>query len=214
MKLHDNQNGFSGLELLLIVAVVLVVAGIGSYVYSKHHGSGGSLFGSNKTATPVVYNGSANSSAPNGIPAGAGGSAGSSASGSSSSSSSSTNQTVIQVAAAGFQISVPDSIKDLTYHVSTSGTTSTVTFSTSSLTAAIPACSATSSNGAFDTVVRGPGTYQANPSGGLLKQFNGYYLAYVLPKGPCAKNLSPQNQSLLDAQAQDFYTALSTVQAI
>ncbi len=109
-------------------------------------------------------------------------------------------------------------MKDLTYHMaSDSNNVTVVNFSTQTITSAVPACAASNGSGAFDSIERGDGQYPGPTnvsSGGILKQYATYYIAYILPQGPCAKNLSPQNQSLLDAQAQEFYTALSTVQAI
>jgi hypothetical protein len=204
---QPNSHGIAGLEALLIVAMVLLIAGIGAFVYTKNHH--GSLPFSSTKATPVTYVGSSNSTSPNGIPGGATGT-----------SQATTNPvaatTVIKVTEAGFQISVPANLKDLTYRV-TGTTTKTVTFSTTSLTAAIPSCAATSGNGAFDTITSGPGTYQppANSANGkLLQQYATSYLAYTLPVGPCAKGLSTDNQNLLDDQAQAFTSALTTVKSL
>jgi Tfp pilus assembly protein PilV len=125
------------------------------------------------------------------------------------------NQNVITVSPIGVTITVPDSLKDLTYSATTaSNGTITVSFSTTSLTQAAPSCSATSAQGAFETIIRGRGQYSgpAHPSSGaLITQQPTFYVAYELPTGPCGENLSPNTQNLLDQQAQDFYSSLSTI---
>ena len=127
------------------------------------------------------------------------------------------NANVVVITGMGIEITVPDTLKGLTYSISpAAGNIDVISFSTQSLSAEVPSCAATVNNGAFDTIDRGNGSYPgAGSNGGLIKQYQNptYYLAYVLPSGPCAKGLTPSEQSLLDQQAQDFYTSLSTVQA-
>jgi competence protein ComGC len=124
--------------------------------------------------------------------------------------------TVINVSAADFSITVPNSIKDLTYHIAAdSNGQIIVNFSTQTITDTVPACAANLGTGAFDSIERGNGQYTGPvnaSSGALIKQYPTYYIAYILPQGPCATHLSPQNQTLLDSAAQDFYSSLSTVQ--
>lgn len=203
MKLHFSEDGFGGIELLLVLATVLLLAGIGSYLYSKHHAST-AITKKDAVAHPTN---TGVSTTPNGVPV----------AGNTPTPSTSAGQTIVKISEAGMQIAVPSSLKDLTYHVvSNSGGAITLAFSTKTLTTAIPDCSADKGNGAFDTITRGDGTYPvpANPSsGGLLKQYSNYYLAYTLPNAPCAKGLSVANQNLLDDQAQDFYSVLASVQA-
>lgn len=197
MKQRLSPNGFTAPVILLVLAVLLIVGGIGAYLYTNQPGKKTS----SKTADTTLP--ASSSTSPNGIPAGATGTP------PPATHAASTDVTVT-VAGAGFQITVPVSLKDLTYRVNGGS----VTFSTATLTAAIPACSATSGTGAFETISKGNGTYKppANPAdGGLLKQYGDYYLAYTLRTGPCAKGLSVTNQNLLDEQTQAFYGALGTV---
>jgi hypothetical protein len=210
MKSKFNQDGFGGLEIMLVLAVLLLVAGIGSYLYTKHHRLAvNTLKVATSPTSAAPGTAVAGSTSPGGIPASAGQKAGT---------PSPTTTTVIKISTEGFQITVPDSLKDLTYHITAGANdTDTITFSTAKLTAAVPACAADQKNGAFDIITRGQGAYPtpANPSSGaLLKQYPGVYIAYTLPNAPCAKGLSTENQALLDDQAQAFYGALSTVQAI
>lgn len=204
MKRRNLTHGFAGLELLLVFAVVLLIAGLGAFLYGKSHPS--KAANSQTKSVNSVNNGT--STTPGGIPAGAGAPV----------STPTTTLTTVKVPEAGLQISVPTSMQDLTYHVvSQTSTTVTVAFSTKTIEAAVPACKASNGNGAFDTLIRGNGSYNgpSNPSsGGLIKQYSNYYLAYNLPNGPCAKNLSTTNQALLSTQAQDFYSALTTVKSL
>lgn len=201
----NTQNGLAVLEVLLIVSLILLLVGVASYVYTRNHHGALPFIGTK--STPVSYNGSSGSTSPNGIPGGA--------TGNTQNSNQPANLTTVTVPEGRFTLKVPDSLKDLTYHVSTANGVTTISFSTKQLTAAVPACAADQKNGAFDRVVRGSGQYPgpAPDSGGLLVQGDGYYLAYILPNAPCAKNMSPANQSLADQQAQDFYSALSTIKA-
>jgi uncharacterized protein (UPF0333 family) len=203
MKQHFSEEGFGGLELLIVLATVLILAGIGAYLYGKHSPA--------KTAKQTIGSGvstsTGTSTTPGGIPVTA----------TTPKPATTASQTIVKVNEAGLQIAVPNSLKDLTYHViSNSNGVITLAFSTKTISAAVPACAASQGNGAFDTIIRGDGNYPgpANPSsGGLLKQYKTYYLAYNLPNAPCAKGLSVANQNLLDDQAQDFYSVLASVQA-
>lgn len=206
-----NDHGMGGLEVLMTLVVVLVMMGVGTYVYTRQN--------STKTAntaksgsSSASSEGTPNATAPNGVPPAASG--GTSSSGKTSSSPSTST---IKVTEGGLQITVPDSLKDLTWHSTSSGGVITTNFSTKTLTKAVPNCAADKGNGAFDTILRGKGQYPgpANPSsGGLLKQYGDYYLAYVLPNAPCAEDLSTENQALVDHQAETFYDTMSTIQGL
>lgn len=198
MKQRLSPNGFAAPVILLALAALLVVGGIGAYLYTNQPAKKTPTTSTADTTLPAAA-----STSPNGIPAGATGTP-------PPASHPASTDVTITVPGVGFQITVPASLKDLTYHVNGS----MATFSTATLTAAIPACSASSGTGAFETISRGNGTYKppANPAdGGLLKQYGDYYLAYTLRTGPCAKGLSVPNQNLLDEQTQAFYGALGTV---
>lgn len=199
-----RQRGFAGLELMLVLGVLLLIVGIGAFVYSKNHHGG--LF-SKKPASSGQGTSTGTSTSPDGIPGGA--------NSGTTTTSPPPGKTDVTVKEGSFKITVPDSMKDLTYHLlSNSGGVMTFAFSTATLTKAIPGCAATSGNGAFQTILRGSGTYPgpANPSsGGLLRQYDSYYLAYNLPNAPCAKGLSVENQNLLGDQAQEFYGSLTSV---
>ena len=198
MKQDIPQAGFTTSVFLVGLVALLAIGGIGSYLYSQRDTTRKPAAATTvKQATP-----DGQSTSPGGVPAGASGTPATTA-------PSSTDATVT-VAGAGFQITVPAVLKDLTYHVNGGS----VTFSTATLAAAIPTCAANSGSGAFETITKGSGTYKppSNPAnGGLLKQYDTYYLAYTLRTGPCAKGLSVANQNLLDDQTQAFYGALASV---
>ncbi len=207
MKQRFSQKGFGAPVLLLVLAVVLVVGGIGAYLYTGHH----SKNGTSKTTVKLPALNEVTTS-PNGIPGGATGAA------ANNRTSPAPDVNIVKVPEAGFQITVPDSIRDLTYHVAVGpNATIAVTFSTVSLTTLVPQCEAANNTGAFTTVLSGKGDYipPANPADGkLIKQNNGSYLAYLLPTGPCAKGLSVTAQNLLDDQAQAFTNSLASVKAL
>lgn len=204
-----NSQGFTAIEGLLIVGTLLLIAGIGTFWYARGHG--GRLPFTGATSTPTVFTGSSPETNNNGVPAGAGQT-------SPTVPGTDSGMTVVRVPEAGFSITVPGSLKDLTYHaVATGGGGYRVGFSTAALTAAVAGCAASNGNGAFAYVTRGNGKYPGSggsSSGGLLQQYTGYYLAYSLPTTACAKTAAPSAQSLADTQAQDFYTALSSVRAL
>ncbi len=127
------------------------------------------------------------------------------------------NETTIDIKPLGISITLPSSMSDLTYSLSTSPNGAvTVNFSTATITNKVSTCSASSGQGAFDSITKADGQYpsSASSSEGLIKQEPTYYIAYILPSGPCAHNLSPDVESLLDQDAGYFYSALSTIQVI
>jgi hypothetical protein len=127
------------------------------------------------------------------------------------------NQTTIDIKPLGISITLPSSMSDLTYSSSTSSNGEvTVNFSTATITDEVSTCSASSGQGAFDSITKADGQYPSSASSneGLIKQEPTYYIAYILPSGPCAHNLNPDVESLLDQDAGYFYSALSTIQVI
>ncbi|MEO8785051.1 MAG: hypothetical protein ABI392_01800 [Candidatus Saccharimonadales bacterium] len=204
-----RQKGFVGLELLLVLSAICLVVGIALYLFSKQPANSPSKSQTTSPAANTAHQ-TGSSTSPSGIPGGAGGSP-TPATGQST--------TVITITQAGLQITVPNSLADLTYHLGQSGGQTVVRFSTQAISKAIPACGASQGSGAFDTVIKASGQYSQaypgqNPNGGLIQQYPSYYLAYQLPTGPCAKNLSQSQQTLLDDQAQAFYSSLGSVKAL
>jgi hypothetical protein len=121
------------------------------------------------------------------------------------------NQNVVKITTLGIELTVPDSIKDLTYSPTT-GTT-TANLSTASLTKADSACSATSASplGIF-TKVSGQFPTTGTPPGKLVKQFTSYYISWTSPQATCSTNTT--TQALATAQLQVIQTTFGTVTAI
>jgi hypothetical protein len=194
------QNGFTVPEMLMILVLICLLAGTGWAVYKRQPSHSPQAASVQPPVTPVGQ-----STSPGGVPGGAGGS---------TSPSSQPPATVVALGSTGLQITVPTSLSDLTYSLSQTSQGTVISFSTKSLSSAIPACAANSGSGAFDTVVKGSGQYASQGSNGaLIQQYPSYYVAYRLPTAPCAKNLSRSQQILLDDQAQTFYSALPSVRA-
>lgn len=111
------------------------------------------------------------------------------------------SQSVEKVPEISSQLTVPNSIKDLTYQTSTvtlkNGKVATLTtFSTSSLTQLDSNCSA--SVGPLGSIEKVDGQYPTSDPyaaldyGNLLKQFSTYYLAGGKPQASCTANTSAQ----------------------
>jgi hypothetical protein len=109
------------------------------------------------------------------------------------------NSNVINIAALGFSLNVPNSLKDLTVATKANPTKLTVngasvtptevTLSSTSLATLDSACS--TANAALGTISKTTGTYPTAPtatnsSGTLVEQFSTYYLAYSAPTA-CSK---------------------------
>jgi len=207
---EKDYQGFSVVEVL-IVGMILVFLGFASmFTYRVEHQHKQANTSSVNTKTATISATKPSTSPPQGTaPVVA------TTKSTTSTSTQQPNHNVITIAPIGITITEPDSLKDLTYSASTAANgVITVSFSTTSLTQAAPSCSATSTQGAFETIIRGRGQYPgpAHPSSGaLITQQPTFYIAYELPTGPCAENLSPSTQNLLDQQAQDFYSSLATV---
>lgn len=128
---------------------------------------------------------------------------------------------VIAIRELGVSITVPDSIKDLTYSYSSHGTGSNkrevVSFSTQALTdkyAATNECTSYGSAPPLGGLSKVAGEYPTeanvgNAPGPLAKQFASYYIAYTGPQAVC---VSSQTTSL--AELSDFKNSLSTIKEL
>lgn len=131
-----------------------------------------------------------------------------------------TNTNIIKLPELGVQITVPDSLKDLTYTISTSKLTSGESFTsadltTKSLLASDPAC--TTAKGPLGAITKATGTYPSKPTldnaaGQLVKQFDGYYIGNVTPQSACSANKATQDMTI--SQLAALKTALITVAPI
>ena len=124
-----------------------------------------------------------------------------------------TNQNVVKITNLGFQLTVPDSIKDLTF---TTTSTTNSSLSTTSLTTADPACADSAATSGLGLFTKGTGVYNAKaivaspPT--LVKQFNGFYITYSSPQAACSTKAAAQ--TLQTAQMQALRNALPTASLI
>jgi cytoskeletal protein RodZ len=211
---HKSYSGFSVVELLIVGLIIVFIGSAFAFSHKVDRQKTASSTSLATTKSSTTTSTTKPLSISTGPPQGS--SPPSAVTSTPSSTTPATSADTISVTPIGITITVPTSLSDLTYKTSTnaSGLT-TVSFSTTSLTQAVSACSASNGNGAFDTIIRGSGNYpgpEHPSSGALISQQPSYYIAYELPTGPCATNLSSTTQSLLDEQAQDFYSAISTIQ--
>jgi hypothetical protein len=128
-----------------------------------------------------------------------------------------TNQSIEKIPEISSQLTVPASIKDLTYQTSTvtlkDGKVATLTtFSTSSLTQLDANCSA--SAGPLGSIEKVDGQYPSDDPyaaldyGNLLKQFPTFYLATGSPQASCSTNTS--TQVTVGSHKADFQAAESS----
>lgn len=188
-------QGFGLVSDLVVIVVITVLVTGGTLIYRHNR---------NKTANSTSSSVNASTTSPT------------------TSSTSSTNQNIKKIPELGIQITVPDSIKDLTYTpgtVTSNGQSMPVAdFSTQSLTVMEPACASTNQpSTALGRLAKTNGQYPADAStasGKLVKQFSTYYIiSYNAPQASCAVN-NGSAEKLRESQVADFQAALSSVQQI
>lgn len=134
----------------------------------------------------------------------------------------SSNQNVISIRELGISITVPDSLKDLSYSYKSSAVGTNITkmanLSTQAITdeyAATSECASSSSSPPMGALYKVAGTYPEDVHFGpqLVKQFSSYYIAYLSPQSACSSRpssgLNPTYPSLAD-----FKNSLSTVKEL
>ncbi len=122
-----------------------------------------------------------------------------------------TNQNVIKITNLGFQITVPDSIKDLTF---TTSSTTSASLSTASLTAKDAACADNATVSGLGVFSKGTGVYKtpiASPPI-LVKQFNGFYITYSSPQANCSTNVG--TMAIANSQSQVLQSAFPSASLI
>jgi hypothetical protein len=127
------------------------------------------------------------------------------------------NQNVIKIPQLSIELTVPASLKTLTYTYETSDTGKVAKLSTSTLGALDTSCvennaEDTGGNPALGTLFKGNGTGTNSSTTTVEKQYATYYIAYTPPQGSCA-NTTAIN-ALLPAQLADFKASLSTIQPL
>jgi hypothetical protein len=206
-KFRSNETGFSAIELVLIIVIVVLIGISGWLVYKNHHKNAAATISTTSTSKAAT----STSTTPKST---------------STSTTKPVTTTVFQIPELGIEITVPNSIKDIVYKVDPAGTLSTgqqtqsVTLSTQTLTNLDSDCSVNGSAPPLGTIYKTTGQYPSNPdvdlnnsSGGLVKQFSTYYIGWSNPQGICGTSASTQSDASADTNL--FSTALhSTVQPI
>jgi len=127
-------------------------------------------------------------------------------------------QKAFQVTQLGLQITLPDTLQDMTYVIKTNKLNDqsyqTAYFSTKTLTDKSPDCAA-DQIAPLGAVSKLSGQYPAdaavdNTAGTLLRQFPDFYLTYSSPQATCSDK--KEDQDLQISQKQLFRNALSTIQ--
>ncbi len=189
-KINKNQKGFGTVESILVVIIVVLIGAVGFLVYKNHHKTAPVA---SATKTTIVK-----STAPK--------------------TALSSTTTVVKVPELGIQITVPNSIKDLTYSTANetlpNGNVAIYAkFSTTSLTNLDAGCS--TSFGPLGSLERASGQYPSSDQdasldyGKLEKQFSTFYISAGSPQAACSQNSTTENTAQLDKGA--FFNSLSTI---
>jgi hypothetical protein len=128
------------------------------------------------------------------------------------------NQNVFKVPELGIQITVPASLKTISYHYINNAFGKTVNMSTPTLTNLSLSCTETSKNdiaegSALGGLFRGSGTGTSTPNSSVIKQYSSYYIAYVPPQGAC-NGVGVHNPTIVAVQSletADLKASFSTI---
>ncbi len=174
-KLRNNESGFGVVEIILVLVIVALIGAVGYLVYKNHSKTVVTPVAATTTTKPATTSPAKTATLSTATPV--------------------ANANLIKLSELGVEITVPDSIKDLTYKVFTyTGTsaalhddsgkplaTTQANMSTSSLLADNTSCTPASSP--LGILFKVDGTYPTNPTsdnagGKLVKQFGGFYIGY------------------------------------
>jgi hypothetical protein len=193
--LHKNESGFSAIEAVVVLVIVVLIGTVGWLVYKNHH----------KTTTPVIttYVSKAKKTTI----------------------TSPASTTIVKIPDLGIEVSVPTSINDLTYAYRTSTTgfgnneqLRIANLSTASLTALDSNCSA-SSQTALGGLGEANGTYPTNAYdqadvGQLVKQFPNFYVSWFTSQASCTFGGNTPANTLLKAQEQVVDSTFSNASSV
>lgn len=175
MKKINDESGFSAVELILVIAVAVLLGVVGWLVYKDNHKT---------TLTPVTNNASSATTSAN-----------------KSNTKTTTTSNILKIPELGIEITLPNSLKDLTYAVINQTPVNgeadiSVGLSTMSLTNLDPQCAASQSP--IGVLSKADGQYPVSPnidnnSGALVKQYSTYYIAFAGSQAACSSSTSTQN---------------------
>lgn len=191
-----------GKSIALVIVILLAIAGVGYSVYAYMQNTSQQSALSDKDAQITALNKQISTLKAEAT------------SDTTTTDTSTTSGNVIVIRELGISITVPDSIKDLTYSYSpTVNKDALVQFSTKTLTdkyVATGECSSSGTAPPLGALERMSGQAPATlMSSMLVKQFSGYYITYSSPQAVCA-----QSQTTVPAELQIFKDSLSTVKAL
>jgi hypothetical protein len=203
-KPSSNDSGFSAVELILVIVIVVLIGVGGLLVYRDHKTTPTSVATKSIKSTITTPKATTPVTTPS-------------------------TTTVVKIPQLGIEVTVPNSIKDLTYAYRTSTTgfgnneqLLIADLSTASLTALDSNCSA-SNQTAFGAISEANGTYPADPSdqanvGQLIKQFPNFYVTWSSEsQTSCTADGNTAANTLLASQKQIVNSTLpnsSSVQLV
>lgn len=195
--MKNEQKGFTVVELLVVIAVLVVVGFVGYFIGTHHGSTKTSTLTSASTQSPT----SSSSSPP------------SQSTPTHTQTQTSSNQ-YLTVSQLGIRLPLSSGIQDLVYSLQPGSSSDTLYFSTKSLDAASPSCTpSATSTGAFGAVTVSSTPLSSAQYGSLYANANGYYIYWLHAQAPCvqpAANGTPNQSALtmLNAQLPLFQAAL------
>ena len=189
--MRKNQRGFGGLAILLVILALVATVGAGYYVWQNQN---------KKDKTAAQSTAQTDQSTPTPPTA-----------------QTVADKNVIEIKELGIKITVPDSIKDLTYTYKTSKAADdremlVAYFSTQKLTNLDDKCSS-SVNAPLGAIGKVNGVYIAvGAYDDLVKQYPSYYLDYGRPQSQCSDN--DTTQQLADKLRDELKNSLSTIEEL
>ncbi len=181
-KIRKNESGFSAIEIIMIVVIIGLIGAVG-YLVFKNHNKNTKNVGSTQNVKTSTQ----------------------------SSSSMAVNSNIIKIPELGVEITVPDSIKNITYTTDMSGKDSQGNhYATAIFNDGIQKCSIASLskiNGQYADFSK-----VAEEPGNLAKQYGSYFIVYYHPQATCGNTASDQTQFEADTSA--FSKALPTIRLV
>ena len=188
INITPDEQGLGVVEMMLVFVITALIVVVGWFLYNDNHRKPlSSTLSTSKTSTPST--------------------------------------SIFKIPQLGIEFTVPDTIKDVIYTVDPSGTLSngqkvqSVSLSTETITRLDADCSDTGSAPPLGTISKTTGKYPTNPdvdlnnaSGGLIKQFPTYYIAWDSPQASCGSTMSVSTKALTDANL--FGPSLKTVKPL
>jgi len=175
MKKINDESGFSAVELILVIAVIALLGVVGWLVYRDNHKT---------TVTTATKNTTTATSNAN-----------------KSKAKTATTPNILKIPELGIEISLPNSLKDLTYAVNNQTPVNgeaniSVGLSTVSLANLDPQCA--TSQSPIGILSKTSGQYPVSPtidntSGVLVEQYSTYYIAFAGSQAACSASTSTQN---------------------